>query len=333
MTKEEQYDLELDRVVAHIRGGGHRRVGFQLPDGLKHLIPLIADRIDSETRATPIFCTEPCFGACDISETLPKLGCDLIVHMGHSKMVEDDEVEVLYIPCFSKIPAEEVLRQNLGGLAQKKIGLVASVQHVKELPRLAKILSDNGFKVHIGEPGRRTEFPGQVLGCNYDAARKVAGDVDAFLYVGGGNFHPLGVSLATGKDVLVLDPYRGELREIRELVDRTLRKRFAQIENARGSRSIGLLVSTKPGQRRIDEAASCLGELRERGIRSDIISYDRLEPARLSLYSFDAYVNFGCPRMAVDDSELFPGPILTPRELDILLGKSPWEEYAPDEIA
>jgi 2-(3-amino-3-carboxypropyl)histidine synthase len=331
-SEREFYEIRLEDVLARIKDGGYGLVGFQMPDGLKFLIPEIASRIESETTATPVFCTEPCFGACDVSESLPRLGCDLVVHMGHSKMTEVGDVPIIYVPCFSLRSAEEVLKANVGRLPTGRIGLVASLQHVRDLPRLGEILADGGISPVIGESGSRTEYPGQVLGCNYQSARNISEDVDAYLYVGGGNFHPLGIALATGKEVFVLDPYRCEMRDICQLVRKTLHRRFAQIENSRGSRSIGLLVSTKPGQRRMEEALACLKKLRERGIRSELLSYERLDPSRLVAYDFDSYVNFGCPRMAVDDSELFHRPVLTPKELEVMLGERTWEDYVPDEI-
>ena len=38
---------------------------------------------------------------------------------------------------------------------------------------------------------------GQVLGCNTSSAGAVMEDIDCFLFVGTGSFHPLAVALAT----------------------------------------------------------------------------------------------------------------------------------------
>lgn len=331
--EQADYDLQIEGLIREISKRGSKLVGFQMPDGLKRYVPSIKERIEADTHAIPVFCTEPCFGACDVADSLADLGCDLIVHLGHSRMLEDGRIPVIYLPCFSKLSAREALESAIGSIPVRRVGLVSTLQHAKELPGLSRLLSDRGFEVHLGGPGPRTEHPGQVLGCNFRAARDVAADVDAFIYIGGGDFHPLGVALATGKEVYVVDPYAGETRRISPLTKRTLGKRFARIEAARGARSFGLLVSTKPGQRRIQEAKRCRELLASEGIGSAILSADQLDPARLRLYPFDAYVNFGCPRMAIEDSELFHKPVLTPPELEIVLGKRTWEEYAPDEIA
>jgi len=327
------YDMQIQGVVEEIRKRGARLVGFQMPDGLKRYVPSIKERVEADTHAIPVFSTEPCFGACDVANSLADLGCDLIVHMGHSRMLKDGRTPVIYVPCFSKLSARETLESAIESIPVRRIGLISTVQHANELPALSRLLSDRGFEVHIGGPGPRTKHPGQVLGCNFKAAKDVAARVDAFIYIGGGDFHPLGVALATGKEVYVVDPFAGETRKTSPLRKRTLGKRFARIEAARGAKSFGLLVSTKPGQRRMREAMRCREVLASEGIGSAILAADQLDPARLRLYPFDAYVNFGCPRMAIEDSELFHKPVLTPPELEIVLGKRTWEEYAPDEIA
>jgi 2-(3-amino-3-carboxypropyl)histidine synthase len=332
VCEKKDHDLQLPLLVDEIRRRHVRLVGFQIPDGLKRHIPTIRETIEADTDAVPVFCTEPCFGGCDLSTTLPLLGCDLIVHMGHSRMIEDCAVPVIYVPCFSERSPREILESDLGSIPIGRVGLVSTIQHARDIPEVSQILSDKGYEVYVGDHGSRTELAGQVLGCNYDSAKAIAGNVDSFVYIGGGNFHPLGVAMATGKPVFVVDPYAGEIREIDSLKKRALAKRFAQIEKARGSKSFGLIVSTKPGQIRIEEAIKCRESLRSMGHLAAILSSDRLDPGRLVLHDFDAYVNFGCPRMAVEDSELFPKAVLTPQELEILLGNKPWEEYAPDEI-
>ena len=47
----------------------------------------------------------------------------------------------------------------------------------------------------------------------------------------------------------------------------------------------------------------------------------------------DAFVNTACPRIAIDDSVKYAKPLLTPFELEVILGEKQWEEgYQFDEI-
>ena len=46
----------------------------------------------------------------------------------------------------------------------------------------------------------------------------------------------------------------------------------------------------------------------------------------------DAFVVSACPRIAIDDSQMYKKPLLTPQELEIVLNKRQWENYQLDEI-
>ena len=70
----------------------------------------------------------------------------------------------------------------------KKVGLVASVQYLGGLQTIKKQLKD----AVVG---------GQVLGCRVEEAEKIQDQIDAFLYIGTGKFHPIAVYLITKKDV------------------------------------------------------------------------------------------------------------------------------------
>ncbi len=331
-TSYPDYDLELERVIDEISRRQSRVVVFQMPDGLKRYIPHIRRKVEAETSAFPVFSIDPCFGACDIPCSLSELGADIIVHMGHAKMTDLPGIPVIYVPCFSGVSGKETLRRKVKRITESRIGILANVQHVQEIPEISRTLEENGHQVRVAPQGTRTQYPGQILGCNFHAARSLEGEVDAFLYVGGGDFHPLGAALSTGKKVYVLDPFSNELRDAQEMTERALRKRFAQIEKARGARRFGIIVSTKPGQNRLEEALSCLGKLEKDGYEGTVFCSDHLDPERLRITKCDAYVNFGCPRMSLEDSVLFPKPVITPIELEILLGERKWEEYALDEI-
>ncbi len=50
-------------------------------------------------------------------------------------------------------------------------------------------------------------YAGQVSGCNYSNAKSIASEVEAFLFVGGGMFHALGIALGTSKPTIIADPY------------------------------------------------------------------------------------------------------------------------------
>jgi len=75
-----------------------RRVYLQVPEGLKTKVQEIAGNLEKEGLEVFVSC-EPCFGACDIRDWEAKaLGCDVILHVGHTDFGVKSKVPVVYEP-------------------------------------------------------------------------------------------------------------------------------------------------------------------------------------------------------------------------------------------
>jgi len=85
-----------------------------------------------------------------------------------------------------------------------KLGLVTTTQFLGKTTEIKQYLENNGKEVFIEEGKQRNE--GQLLGCDVGAAIKIHDKVDAFLYIGSGEFHPLGVAMNTKKEVFTFNP-------------------------------------------------------------------------------------------------------------------------------
>ena len=73
--------------------------------------------------------------------------------------------------------------------------------------------------------------------------------------------------------------------------------------------------------------------LEESGREAFLILLDDVSPnLLLPFIDIDAFVMTACPRIAIDDSKMYKKPLLTPPELEIVLGKRKWEDYEIDEI-
>jgi 2-(3-amino-3-carboxypropyl)histidine synthase len=255
---------------------------------------------------------------------------DLIVHFGHIEFPIDYKVPVLFIEAYSKIDVMNAVKNSLKELENyQKIGLVTTIQHLNILSDIKELLVKNGKQVLTkGGTGTRE---GQVLGCNFSAIKDI--DVDAFLYVGSGNFHSLGIKLFTEKPVFIADPYMNEVRTIDEFTDRILRIRFAKIIKAKEAEKFGIIVSSKKGQFRLDLAKNLKDLLNNKGKEAFIIMLDNISPDLLLAYmDLDAFVVTACPRVAIDDANMYKKPLLTPKELEIVLDIRKWEDYEIDEI-
>ena len=85
-----------------------------------------------------------------------------------------------------------------------KIGLISSVQFVDYLKTIKYYLEKKNKKIFL-EKGKQ-KYKGQILGCDVSAAKKIEKKSDAFLYIGDGRFHPLGIALKTDKKVYCFNP-------------------------------------------------------------------------------------------------------------------------------
>lgn len=324
------YEMDLDKVIRKINKKDARNVGLQFPEGLKMQAVKIAREIESQTDATVIISGDPCFGACDVSDYKMKGSVDLIVHYGHTPLPLKYEVPTIFVEAFSKIDVKKDLEKSLEYLKDySKIALVTTTQHLHLLNEIKDYLEDNGKEVVLGSsPSTRK---GQVLGCNFSSIKNL--DAEIFLFIGSGNFHPLGIYLFTKSPVLALDPYNNEIREMEEYADRILRIRFARITKAGSAKRWGILVSSKEGQYRMALAKETKKLLEDNGMEAYIILVDNVNPDVLLPYiELDAFVVSACPRIAIDDSQMYKKPLLTPQELEIVLNKREWENYQLDEI-
>jgi len=328
---------EWERTLRGLKDITPGVVGLQLPEGLVRRSGKLAEDIQVNTGADVMVLADPCYGACGIGGVDPELlKLDALVHVGHLPMgiPNAGAVPVFYVPI-----KQDVDRSLLEGLlkswdAPHRLGLVSVTQYINWLPVARDILSKMGVDVFMGDGGPRLAAPGQVLGCDFSVPRSVAGSVDAFLFVGTGVFHPLGVSLSTGKPVFRADVELGRLLppDHDEMVDRWRRKRHAALERIRGSERIGVVVSTHPGQARFALARKTCNMLKKAGYNTTLMVARELGPTFTDRMGMNGYVICACPRIVVDDQSSHSRPIITPLEARILTGDIPWEDHGPDEI-
>ncbi len=331
MNSSEAFDFQIERVIDIIKKSSAEVVGLQFPEGFKRRSPGISTQIEEATGVSTIISGNPCFGACDIDAALVD-SVDILFHFGHAELDDTKLSEKVYfIEARSDVDVTAVAKKALQSLRGQVIGLITTVQHVHKLGEVREILEQNGKTCVIGEGDSKIAYPGQVLGCNFSAAR-VEGieKCDEYLYIGSGDFHPLGVTLATKKRVVIADPLMNEVRE----PDQTLimRQRSAVIGKSYDANVFGIIVSTKNGQNRM-ELANELKELAKKHEKDAyIFSMDLITPDQLLQFKVDAFVNTACPRLAVDEVGRFHAPMLMPHEFEIAIGERKWDDIVFDEI-
>ena len=323
------HEVPHGEILKELKKLGAECVLIQSPEGLRREAEGLAGFLE-ENGLTVILHGDINYGACDPADGEAKmLGCDALIHLGHSYMRLSLEVPTIFVPAFAKVDVVPALERNLEEIRKlgKRIALVTTAQHVHRLEEAREFLERNGFEVLIGKGDSRVSWPGQVLGCNFSSAKVEA---DGVLFIGAGYFHPLGVALAVKKPTLAVNPYSGDALWMGAEAERLIRKRWAQIAKAMDAKSFGVVVSTKKGQLRLAEARKIVSLLREHGREARLIAMDHISYSALEGFDFDAYVVVACPRVPIDDYENWRKPVLTPPEVEILLGLR--EDYEFDEI-
>jgi 2-(3-amino-3-carboxypropyl)histidine synthase len=365
----DRHDFQLDELVERIKANDNRLVALQVPEGLKMQALEMMDSIEDGSSAKVILAADPCYGACDlVHDKMRSMGVELVAHMGHSQMNIDSGMPTHFIPVtydgdpelapaipflerhraiaqsrldssdeeeeLDEVAAKQRFLDAVGRVAPltgTKLGLVGSIQHLHLLPDFKERLEKAGFEVEIPVGGDRLTFPGQVLGCNYSGD---ASSIGHYLFLGSGDFHPIGLVLHTGKPLAMLDPYTGDATEMSfERIERILRQRFGLIMAVGEAKTFGILIGEKPGQMRRNLALRMKRLLEEHGRKGYLLALDHIGPDLIDFYPVDAFVNTACPRIAIDDSVKYAKPLITPYELEVALGEKEWQSgYQFDEI-
>jgi 2-(3-amino-3-carboxypropyl)histidine synthase len=193
-------------------------------------------------------------------------------------------------------------RIQLGKEAEKlpqKIGLITTAQFTNQLSGIKKEIEKTGRIVLVSKG--KQKCPGQVLGCECSAATALKKKVDAYLYIGTGEFHPITVAMQTGKTVYVFSPF-GKLEKLDkneiEKIENKKRGAYLKYLNAE---HIGIITTTKPGQNKLKKAFELKEKLEKQGKKVYVFAGNTINFESLQDFNFvEAWVNTACPRIAED---------------------------------
>jgi 2-(3-amino-3-carboxypropyl)histidine synthase len=221
----------------------------------------------------------------------------------------------IFVPCFSTVKLKRSLMKTALDKVKpyERVGLVATVQFIPHLAELENYLKDNKKTVERAY-GKRTQFKSQILGCDVSAAQKL--DVDCYLYLGTGNFHPVLVAAKTGKPTFIINPISEKISPVdTKDANRLITKITVKREQVLDAQRIGILVSTKPGQERMKRALHLKKELEAKGKEVFVFVSNEIVPeSLLDFPDIEAWVNTACYRI-IDESERFEGPVVDLEDL------------------
>lgn len=319
------YNFSEAEVIEEVKNKKARSVLLQFPEGLKKEALKFSNSLEKEGISVTV-AGDHCWGACDLALNDAKtIKADLLVHFGHVEFSKVD-FPVLYVPISYEYNIRELfdeLQFRVGSYT--KIGLLASIQHVHQLEEVKKFLELFMEEAIIPDKKGFSRFDGHVLGCEYNSVKTINDKVDIFLVLGN-KFHALGVALCTDKPVLLLDVVNKEFTEMNELRNKIIKQRATAISKVKEARKIGLIASSKSGQH-FGSFKAVKDDLEKMDKEVIVLTMNEITNDKMvNFYDVDAFIEFACPRVAVEDYSRFEKPIINYRETLVVTGKLSWEE-------
>ncbi|KAI0774181.1 diphthamide synthesis protein [Fomes fomentarius] len=154
------YSFEIHKTIHHVRKNQAKMVALQMPEGLQMFACTIADIIERFTSALTVIMGDVTYGACCIDDyTAVALGCDMLVHYGHSCLVPIDQTTIKTLYVFVEIAIDsshliQTIRLNFPNDRQRfHESLLDSEEQRAQIPA-GQLLSGGG---HLRIEGPQSE--------------------------------------------------------------------------------------------------------------------------------------------------------------------------------
>ncbi len=169
------YNFEIPKTVWRLRSAGSRRVALQFPEGLLMYACIISDILGRFAGVETLIMGDVTYGACCVDDLSARaLGCDFLVHYGHSCLVPVDSaasnqeggkgLRMLYVFVEIGIDVKHLV-SSLSASFDKNAPLIlaGTIQFAAALRGAKKRLT--GVFKNMEIPQAKPLSPGEVLGC------------------------------------------------------------------------------------------------------------------------------------------------------------------------
>lgn len=222
-----------------------------------------------------------------------------------------------------KIPKDfyETLDKTFSNGKTKNVAVFSAVQFRPHLEEVQKLLKEKGYSSETSKP-LRTSIEGQMLGCDsYSDSLKIdLSDIDGFIYIGDGYFHPNALLLAQEyeeqiKPVLLMNVVQ-EMTEVidKDHINKYLKRKKGNLMRFHTSDEIGVFITTKWGQEYKDSAL----KLRDLYPEKNFYFFvgDNFNDQEMENFPYvQCWVNTACPRIGQDDILRFNKPVINIKDI------------------
>ena len=310
--------VDEERIFKEIEEKNPASVSLNGPDGILPQVQDTAMKITKKFGIPAYVLADTTWGTCDLNTNGAKvLGSEIQFNIGHTINSTTLEKNLVLIDAFDDVEFDSVAKKCTDILKGKVVSLVTDSQHLHQMNKVEKILTESGIQVKIGE-GKGQLNDGQVFGCEFYPASELKKEVDAYVFLGQSNFHAAGIALSTNLPTYVLDPYFNEVREITEFAQKLKKKATLAIYKAADAQSFGVIVGLKEGQLSKVFALKIKKELEAEGKNVQLFALTDITNDRLrNLKGIDAFIQVACPRISTDNQ--FDKPVLSTPQANALL--------------
>ncbi|MEM3403580.1 MAG: diphthamide biosynthesis enzyme Dph2 [Nitrososphaeria archaeon] len=303
-------DIDKDSLVKLLKEKKPKLVLVSCPSGILVKCMAFMTSIAKEYGFKVVFLGEPCYGTCDLGEyNAHLLGADLSIHIGHSASMKKVGELTYLIEAFDDVNLIPVLEKALLKLKDyKRLGLCTIGPHIHKLDSAKNFLISNGFEVFIGDENPPLKR-GQIFGCNFATCTNISSKVDAFIFIGSSRFHASGLYNCIEKPVYMLDPYTLEVLSIEKEALRIRKHQLLNFYRALDAKDLGIIIGTKEGQFKKDDAFHLYNELSQIGKNVFLIAMGEITNDKLNEFqNIEAFIETACPRISDDH---FDKPLLS----------------------
>lgn len=215
----------------------------------------------------------------------------------------------------------ETLHKTFKNGKTKNLAVFSAVQFRENLEDVQGLLKKEGFTSKTTKPFR-TSIIGQMLGCDSykDSLKLDLFDIDGFVYIGDGYFHPNALLLAQEyedeiKPVILMNV----VQQITEVIDKKhvekyLKKRKACLAKFQMTKNIGVFVTTKWGQEYKNSALKLKDMYPEKNFYY-FIGDNFLDYEMENFPYIECWVNTACPRIGQDDILRHKKPVINIKDI------------------
>lgn len=204
---------------------------------------------------------------------------------------------------------------------QGTLAIYSAIQFLPNIKEVKELLEQEGYKIITSKPDRAS-FEGQILGCDSyaDNLKINLDDVDGFIYIGDGYFHPSALLLAQEnqdkiKPVIILNAPQKKIEIIeKDYIEKYFKKRKGNLLKFHTSQIIGVFVSSKWGQ----EYKTSALKIKDKYPQKEFYYFagDNFLDSEMENYPFiECWINTACPRIGQDDVTRHPKAVVNIKDI------------------